>query len=572
MKVNITIDGKSIVAENGEKLLDVARKNGINVPSLCYLKGVNNPASCRMCIVEIVGEKKLPCSCVTSVRDSMQVLTNSPRVIESRKKTLELLVSAHIDDYSDGSDDGKHALQRLCDEYGVDYKRYVGERKQFDVDTSSPCIQRDNNKCILCGNCVAVCSKVQKVNALSKTKRGFNSYIGCGYKTNLGSSTCVGCGQCTLVCPTGALSENSSIEKVKSLLKSGDPVIAQVAPSVRVSFMEEFGSPIGTFNEGKMVGALKKLGFSKVFDINMGADFTVVEEAKELVEKIKEGRHLPQFSSCCPAWFKYVQIYYKDYEKNLSTCKSPSEMLGAIVKNYYAKTQQLKNVKVVAVMPCTAKKGEIERAQDVDAVITTREFAKMVREANINIDKIDETKFDSPLGTYSGAGLIFGATGGVTEAVLRTASEIVAGKDLSKVDFEEVRYSPGIKEVSMNVEGLKLNIAIVNGLANANKVMKDVISGKKKYHFIEVMACPGGCINGGGQPFVDYAKIEVSEVIKKRTASIYSEDKKIKIRKSNKNAEVTKIYQDFFIKTKGLSEKLLHYRGEDEKISKRKTK
>lgn len=558
--MQIIIDGKKIQAEAGEKLLDVARKNNIEIPTLCYLKNINNPASCRMCVVEIAGKKNLMTACTTVVWDGMEVKTKSARVVASRKKTLELLMSAHSKNCTSCDKDGVCQLQKLCDKYRVKQDDISGERKEFEKDESSPCIVRDNNKCILCGNCVAVCDKIQHVSALSKIDIGFNCYIGCGYKTNLKNSTCVGCGQCTLSCPTGALSANSSIDKVRQMLKSNAPVIAQIAPSVRVSFMEEFGQPIGTFNEGKLVAVLKKLGFNKVFDINMGADFTVVEEANELVERIKTGKNLPQFSSCCPAWFKYVQNFYKDYVKNLSTCKSPSEMLGSIVKNYYAKAENIKDVKVVAIMPCTAKKGEIERAKDVDAVITTRELAKMVREASIDVEKIKEGKFDHPLGTYSGAGLIFGATGGVTEAVLRTAVEKITGQDLTEIEFNEVRYSTGIKEVSVHVNDMDVKIAIVNGLANANKVMQDIISGKKKYHFVEVMACPGGCINGGGQPLVDYSKIDVEDVIKKRTAGLYNADRQLKIRKSHKNMDVVKVYQDFFIKEKGLSHKLLHWK------------
>lgn len=558
--MTIIIDGKRVQAEAGEKLLDVARRNNVEIPTLCYLKNINNPASCRMCVVEISGKRNLMCACTTTVWEGMEVKTKSPKVIASRKKTLQLLLSAHDKNCDACDKNGACQLKQMCEKYGVNEDIFGGEKKNFEIDSSSPCIVRNNNRCILCGNCVAVCDKMQHVSALSKVDTGFNCYIGCGYKTDLKNSTCVGCGQCTLSCPTGALSAHNSIDKVRELLKSKTPVIAQIAPSVRVSFLEEFGYPIGTFNEGKLVGVLKALGFDKVFDINMGADFTVVEEANELVERIKTGKNLPQFSSCCPAWFKYVQTFYKDYVKNLSTCKSPSEMLGSIVKNYYAKAKKIKDVKVVAIMPCTAKKGEIERAKDVDAVITTRELAEMVRDANIDIGNIDETKFDHPLGTYSGAGLIFGATGGVTEAVLRTAVEKISGKDLTNVDFDEVRYSTGVKEVSLKVNDLDIKIAIVNGLANANKIMQDIIAGKKKYHFVEVMACPGGCINGGGQPLVDYSKVDVSEVIKRRTACLYDADSKLKTRKSHKNADVVKIYQDFFIKEKGLSHKLLHWK------------
>ncbi len=563
-KVNLIIDGKKVTAEKGATILQVARDNNIFIPTLCYLKDIIQSANCRICVVEIVGRKNLVCACNTTVYEGMDVKTNSPAIVQSRVKTLRLMISSHHKDCANCAKVGYCQLQKLCVMYNIPDTTYVGKKNKYEIDESSPCIIRNNNKCILCGRCIEVCGQVQNVYALTKAKRGFDSHIACGYKTDLGSSTCVGCGQCTLVCPTAALMENGSVDKVKTLLKDKSVVtIAQIAPSVRVSFMEEFGAEIGTFNESKLVGCLRLLGFNKIFDINMGADFTVVEEARELVDRIKENKHLPQFSSCCPGWFKYVQNNYKEYEKNLSSCKSPSEMLGTVVKNYYAKAKGITNLKVVAIMPCTAKKGEIERAEDVDAVITTRELARMVREAKIDVAAIGEEKFDSPLGTYSGAGLIFGVTGGVTEAVLRTASEIITGKDLSNMDFTEVRYSKGIKEVSLTVDKMKLKIAIVNGLANANKVMQQIKSGKKSYHFIEVMACPGGCINGGGQPYVNYSKVDLSEVIAKRSAAIYNADKQLKNRQSHKNVSVTKVYQDFFLQEEGLSKKLLHYRSDD---------
>jgi len=555
--MTIKINGKEYSFNQGQTILQVAKENNINIPTLCYLKGVLEEGNCRICMVELANGKLVP-ACATKAADGMEVLTKSDKVIASRKNTLSLILADHHRDCINCPKNKKCDLQKLFIEYEIIDDGNENKRlKTFDK--SSPCIVRNNNKCILCGRCVNICKNAQSVAALTKANRGFNTVVGCVLGKDLRDSTCVGCGQCTLVCPTAALMENSEVEELEKVLKDPDiKVFAQVAPSVRVSLAEAFGNPIGTFDEGRMVSALKKIGFDMVFDVNLGADFTVIEESKELLERVKENKNLPLFSSCCPGWFKFVQNMYPDHVNMLSSCKSPTEMLGAIIKNYYAQKEGLdkEKIKVVGIMPCTGKKGEKERGKDVDFVLTTRELADLIKSKGLDYNNLPEEKFDSPLSYYSGAGLIFGATGGVTEAVLRNVMHEIDDK---KVDFEEVRKSEGRKEVKVKCGETELNLCIVNGLANAKAVMDDIISGKKQYHFVEVMACPGGCVNGGGQNYVDYSKVSVEEVKLLRAKSLYENDKKAKDRVSSTNLSMQEIYKDFFIPSPHLAEELLHY-------------
>lgn len=561
-KVNLIIDGVSVEAESTDTILVAAKKAGIKIPTLCYLKDVNSDGACRVCVVEVKGKANLVTSCNNRVSDGMEILTCSEKVLKARKKNVELLLSNHNKNCLSCGKNLSCDLQKLSYEFGCNENKYSGAKNEYDIDFSSPCIVRDNSKCILCNRCVRVCKDIQATSAIQKQQRGFTTIVSCAFNKPVTESTCIGCGQCVLVCPTGALLETSNIKKVMDFM--ADPnniVIAQVAPAIRVAINEEFGHPIGTFNEGKIVTALKRLGFNKVFDVNVGADFTVLEEGAELLERINNNEKLPLFSSCCPAWVKYVNMHYPDYAKNLSTCKSPNEMMGALIKSYYAKINNLdpQNIKVVSIMPCTAKKQEIVGNNDVDAVLTTRELATFIKYKNISFNDLPENNFDNPLGDYSGAGLIFGVTGGVTEAVLRTVADKLTGKDNSNVEFNVVRESEGIKEINLEVENTKLNICVVHGLKNAQTVMDQIVSGQKQYHFVEFMACPGGCVNGGGQPFVDYSKYDYLNVSKLRAKGLYEYDAKLKNRKSHKNQQVNKIYDEFLLPNK-LNKQLLHHK------------
>lgn len=560
--MQITINGKVCECKEGETILQVARRNKIKIPTLCYLKGIIEDSSCRVCMVENVDNHKLLTACSTRCFDGLNVNTKSPAVIKSRVDTLKMLLSNHHKNCDECVKNHKCALQKLFNEYGITKTPDYYQKQHFEIDNSSPCILRNDNKCILCGRCVAVCKKTQAVSALVKQQRGFKSFVGCAFDKPLAQSTCVGCGQCTLVCPTGALLENSEIDDVKRALADKETLVyAQVAPSVRVSLAEYFGEPIGTFDEGRMVTALKKLGFDKVFDVNMGADVTVKEESEELLDRIKRNKRLPLFSSCCPAWFKYVQNMYPEHTEYLSSCKSPTEMLGAIIKNYYTTKENIpeQKIKVVGIMPCTAKKGEKQRGKDVDYVLTTRELAKLISDSDIDYLHLRETPFDDPFSMYSGAGLIFGVTGGVTEAVLRSVCRSLNKND-ERVDFEEVRNSGGRKEVTVTCGDLKLNLCVVNGLRNAKEVMDDIIEGKVKYHFVEVMACPGGCLNGGGQNYVDYSEVDVEDVKHLRATSLYNKDREINNRISTENENLKKLYADFFIPSPKKAKEILHYR------------
>ena len=556
MKVNLTIDGIPVVADSNDTILEVAKKVKIDIPTLCFLKNINEPASCRICVVEIEGLKKLMTSCTTKVREGMVVKTNSSRVINARKKVMELLLSNHNKNCLNCPKNLKCYFQSLCEKFSVDTERYAGETSSNTIDDSNHAIVRDDSKCILCGKCISVCAKRQGCSAITKINRGFATKIGSAFDRPLQESPCVGCGQCVLVCPTGALTQKTEIHEVLDLLDEKDVIkVAQVAPAVRVAIGEEFGEKIGSFAEGKMVSALKAIGFDYVFDVNMGADFTVVEEANELIEKLTSGKGLPLFTSCCPAWFNYCEKFYPDYVKNLSTSKSPNEMLGSLVKYFFE--SQGKKVKIVSIMPCTAKKREILARGTIDKSLTTRELAQLIRLKSINFERLDDSKFDDPFGEYTGAGLIFGVTGGVTEAALRYATYKLTGKKQDII--ESVRYSDGVKEVTVNLGDKKLNLAIVHGLANAPKVMDALQSGDKKYDFVEVMACPGGCVNGGGQPFVDYNLHDVNEVILKRSQSIYNADGNMKFKSTEDNKGVKKIYKDVLHDDKALIHKLLHY-------------
>lgn len=559
MEIKITIDGLECLCDSNQTILDVAKNNGFDIPTLCFLKDINEPASCRVCMVEVEGMPKLVTSCSTKVKDGMIVHTNSNKVIKARKEAIELLLSNHNKNCLSCPKNLKCDFQKLCEKFNCDADKYAGETSKNLVDDSNHAIVRDDSKCILCGKCVSVCAKRQGCSAITKINRGFNTKIGTSFDKPLQESTCVGCGQCVLVCPTGALTQKTELDEVLNILDEDVIKVAQVAPSVRVAIGEEFGEEIGSFAEGKMVTALKKCGFDYVFDVNMGADFTIVEEAQELIEKLQSGKDLPLFTSCCPAWFNYCEKFYPEYVHNMSSSKSPNEMLGSLVKYYFESMG--KKVKIVSVMPCTAKKREILARGTIDKSITTRELAQLIRLKNINFENLPESKFDDPFGEYSGAGLIFGVTGGVTEAALRYAIFKLTGKKQDIV--QDVRYSEGVKEVIVNLPDREVSLAIVHGLANAPKVMEAIKNGDKKYDFVEIMACPGGCVNGGGQPFVDYRKIDVNEVIKKRSETIYKVDGNMKFKSTQENEGVKKIYSDLLKGDHELIHKLLHYEHSD---------
>ena len=562
MKVEVVIDNKKVIADDSETILQVARRSGIEIPTLCYLKDVNEPASCRVCVVEVEGMRNLCTACSTKVRDGMIIKTNTTKVLKARKNAIELLLSNHSQNCLSCPKNLQCDFQKLCNQFGVSNK-FEGEMGDFEIDDSNHAIVRDESKCILCGKCVAVCKKKQGCSAIAKINRGFETKVGTAFDKPMQDSACVGCGQCVLVCPTGALTQKNNVNQVLDILEEKDVIkIAQVAPAVRVSIAEAFGNEIGTFAEGKMVTALKQIGFDYVFDVNNGADFTVIEEAAELIEKLQSGKDLPLFTSCCPAWFNYCEKNYPEYAKNMSSSKSPNEMLGSLVTHYFEK--QGKKVKIVSVMPCTAKKREVLAHGVIEQSITTRELAELIKLKGIDFNALEDSKFDDPFGEYTGGALIFGVTGGVTEAALRYAVYKVTGQKQDII--EDVRYSDGVKEVEVNLAGKKVRLAIVHGLANAKKVMEGIKDGTRTYDFVEIMACPGGCVNGGGQIFVDYNKVDVLDVIKKRSASIYKADGDCKFKGSGENQSVAKIYSELLGNDKELIHKLLHHEHSDKKF------
>jgi len=554
--INLKINNLPVSVPEGTTILDAARKLCIEIPTLCYLKEINAIGSCRICVVEVKGMKNLVASCVYPVAEGMEVFTNSKRVHRAKKINLELILSTHDKKCLSCVRSGNCELQALCNEFKVDDEhKYDGENIQYDFDDSAAHMYRDNNKCILCRRCVAVCEKWQSVGVIGPNDRGFKTHISCAFEQDLGEVACVSCGQCVVVCPTGAIAEKDQTKDVWRALN--DPtkhVVVQTAPSIRATLGEAFDMPIGTNVEGKMVAALRRLGFDAVFDTDLAADLTIVEEAHELIDRIKNGGKLPLITSCSPGWIKYCEHYHPDFIPNLSTCKSPQQMFGAITKTWYAQKMCInpKDIFVVGVMPCTAKKFEVKRPNedaagfpDVDVSITTRELARMIKRAGINFNNLPDENFDSPLGTSSGASVIFGATGGVMEAALRTAVEELTGEQLGRLDFTEVRGTDGIKEATYKVGDMQVNVAVASGLANAKIVLEQVAKGEKNYHFIEIMGCPGGCVNGGGQP-VQPANVRNFVNLKElRASALYKQDSNMPIRKSHENPILKQIYEEF---------------------------
>ncbi|MDI6601989.1 MAG: NADH-dependent [FeFe] hydrogenase, group A6 [Thermoanaerobacteraceae bacterium] len=552
--VKVTIDGITKEVPKGYTVLEAAHSMNIHIPTLCYLKDINKIGACRVCLVEIEGAKGLQTSCVYPVSDGMVVRTNTARVRKARKYNVELILSAHDRSCLTCIRNKNCELQTLAEEFNVDEIHFDGDNIHYPIDDLSPSIVRDPNKCVLCRRCIAACNE-QTVYAIGINNRGFRSIISPVFGRSLNESPCINCGQCIISCPTGALREKSSIEKVWDALNDPDThVVVQTAPAVRAALGEEFGYPIGTLVTGKMVAALKRLGFDRVFDTDFAADLTIMEEGNELLKRLENGGPLPLITSCSPGWVKFCEEYYPEFIENLSTCKSPHMMLGAIIKTYYAQKAGIEPEKifVVSVMPCTAKKYEIERPEmalygikTVDAVLTTRELARMIKEANIKFTSLPDEDFDDPLGESTGASVIFGVTGGVMEAALRTVADIVEGKDLDKIDYQQVRGLDGVRESLVTINGMEIKIAIANGTGNARKLLDAIKSGETFYHFIEIMGCPGGCINGGGQPIVP-SRIKMDLDVKAlRAKAIYEEDAQKAIRKSHKNPQIIKIYEEF---------------------------
>ncbi len=554
--VNLKINGMEVSVPAGSTILEAARAAGIEIPTLCYLKDVSQTGSCRMCLVEVKGGRALQAACVYPVSEGLEVYTNTPKVRDARKITLELILSNHERKCLTCVRSRNCELQTLADELGVTEISYEGVRNEYPIDDLSPSIVRDNNKCVLCRRCVNMCKNIQTVGAIDTVNRGFKTQIACAFEKSLNAVSCVNCGQCIAVCPVGALREKDSTDEVWSALAdSGKHVVVQTAPAVRAALGEEFGMEMGTPVTGKMVAALRRLGFDKVFDTDFAADLTIMEEGTELISRIKNGGKLPMITSCSPGWIKFCEHNFPDMLDNLSSCKSPHEMFGAVIKSYYADKAGIapKDIYVVSVMPCTAKKFEAKREElsvnglaDVDAVITTRELAKMIKQAGIRFDKLPDEKFDVPFGEEAtGAGVIFGATGGVMEAAIRTVADILDGTSHKDVDYEAVRGLEGIKLASVEAGGRKIRAAVAHGLGNARALIEKVKSGEISVDFIEIMACPGGCVNGGGQPIVPSSVRMDADIRAERAKAIYSEDKSLPLRKSHDNPYIKQLYDEF---------------------------
>ena len=555
--VNIKINGMDVAAPKGSTILEAAKLAGIDIPTLCYLKDINEIGACRICIVEVKGAKSLVASCVYPINEGMEVWTNSPKVLNSRKRTLQLILSNHDRKCLSCVRSGNCELQHLCKALHVDDENYYeGEKTHYEIDNSAAHMYRDNNKCILCRRCSAVCENVQGIGVIGPNERGFQTNISSAFYMGLGETSCVSCGQCISVCPTGAISEKDCTDQVlEALNDKSKHVIVQTAPAVRAGLGEAFGYPIGTNVEGKMVAALRRLGFAKVFDTDFAADLTIMEEATEFLDRVQNGGVLPMITSCSPGWIKYCEHYFPDMTENLSSCKSPQQMFGATAKTYYAEKMGIdpKDIVMVSVMPCTAKKFEIGRdnenaagVPDVDIAITTRELARLIDRAGLNFQSLPDESFDSPLGISTGASVIFGATGGVMEAALRTAVWKLTGEEAdSPIDFTEVRGVQGIKEATYQVAGMEVRVAVASGLKNAAELLNKVKSGEANYHFIEIMGCPGGCVNGGGQPQVPASVRNFTDIRALRAKALYDADASMPLRKSHDNPAIQELYNTY---------------------------
>ena len=553
--LNIKINGKDYTVEKNTTILEACHKFGIKIPTLCYLKDINEIGACRMCLCEVKGARSLVAACVYPIeREGTEIFTNTPEIRKNRKTTLELLLSNHDKKCLSCPRSDNCELQTLCLEYGVDETKFAGAETHYDEDHTTLHLVRNNNKCILCRRCVAACRE-QYVSVIGPNNRGFDTDISCAFNKNLGDVSCVSCGQCTVVCPTGALVEKDDTAKVFAAI--ADPtkhVVVHTAPSIRATLGECFGMPIGTLVTGKMATALHMLGFDKVFDTNFGADLTIMEEGTEFIQRVKNGGVLPMITSCSPGWVKFMEHYYPDLMPHVSTCKSPQQMQGAMIKSYYAEKAGIdpKDIVSVSVMPCVAKKFEITRddqgrdgIQDNDISISTRELAKMIKTAGIQFTELPDGEFDSLMSVGSGAGTIFGATGGVMEAALRTVADVLTGEDLKQIDYNEVRGTEPIKEATYDVAGMQVKVAVTSGLKNAAKILDKIRAGEADYHFVEIMCCPGGCVNGGGQPIQPGHVRNFVDLKALRAKALYEDDLGLPQRKSHDNPEIKQIYADY---------------------------
>ncbi|MCH5206830.1 MAG: iron hydrogenase small subunit [Oscillospiraceae bacterium] len=578
--VNIKINGVDYSVPEGSTILEAARAAGIKIPTLCYMKDINAIGACRICVVEVKGARAPVAACVYPVNEGMEVFTNSPKILESRKTTLELILSNHKKECLSCVRSGSCELQALCYEYGVDESNFDGENQVFDIDVSAAHMTRDNSKCILCRRCVAACGVTQGIGVIGANERGFATQIASPFDMDLADTACVSCGQCIVACPTGALAEKDDTDKVFEAIADPDKiVVVQAAPAVRASLGEAFGLPVGTNVEGKMIAALRRLGFDKVFDTNFSADLTIMEEAHEFLDRVQNGGTLPMITSCSPGWIRYCENYFPEFIPNLSSCKSPQQMFGAVVKTYYAEKlgKKPEDIVSVSIMPCTAKKFEVNRddqaaagVPDVDITITTRELSRMIKKAGIMFNDLPEETCDSPLGTGTGAAVIFGATGGVMEAALRTAVWKLTGEKAdSPIEFKDVRGVEGIKEATYNVGGKEVKVAVASGLANAKTLLKRVKAGEAKYDFIEIMACPGGCVNGGGQIIQPASVKNFCDIREERAKVLYGIDEANKLRFSHENPDVKALYDEYFEKPNShKAHEVLHTKYKAQKLYK----
>ncbi len=554
--INLTIDNIPVTVPAGTTILEAARAAGIKIPSLCFLKDVNEIGACRICVVEVKGARSLVASCVYPVNEGMVVYTNTERVRHSRRLTMELILSNHRMDCLTCPRNTNCELRQLASDLGIDMVRYAGDNIPAQIEDSALHLVRDNSKCVLCRRCVSVCRKLQSVGVIGPNERGFMTHIGSAFDRDLAEVDCVSCGQCIVACPTGALSEKDSTAEVLAAL--ADPtkhVVVGPAPSVRVQLGESFGMPIGSNVEGKMVSALRRLGFDKVFDVDAAADVTIMEEGTEFLHRLQNGGALPLITSCSPGWIRFCEQHYPEFLPNLSTCKSPQQMFGALVKSYYAEKCGIdpKDIYVVSIMPCTAKKYEVKREEQrmangcmpVDASLTTRELARMITQAGMMFDRLPDATFDSMLGVSTGASVIFGATGGVMEAALRTVVEKITGKEMANLEYTEVRGTEGIKEATYELPGKTVRVCVASGLANAKKVLDGMKSGELHYDFIEFMACPGGCVNGGGQPLHSSDVRSFTDLRTLRAKALYKQDQSMEFRKSHESPVVKELYETY---------------------------